>query len=110
MREGGISAKNIFSRLLTLHELRLVLNKNGTLKKDLELLNIFNKLKINKKNKIICTCGSGVTACILNISLVKIDYLNISVYDGSWSEWGSLKKMPISWKLKNFWMLELYQY
>tara|TARA_Y100000590_G_scaffold380253_1_gene448439 strand:- start:2887 stop:3717 length:831 start_codon:yes stop_codon:yes gene_type:complete len=73
-----------------------VLNKNGTLKKDLELLNIFNKLKINKKNKIICTCGSGVTACILNISLVKIDYLKISVYDGSWSEWGSLKKMPIS--------------
>jgi glycosyltransferase involved in cell wall biosynthesis len=29
MREGGISTKNIFSRLLTLHELRLVLKKNG---------------------------------------------------------------------------------
>ena len=73
-----------------------VLNDNGTLKNNFELKNIYKKLKVNKKNKIICTCGSGITACILNISLVKIDYLNISVYDGSWSEWGSLKKLPIS--------------
>ena len=47
---------------------------------------IFNKV-INNNNKIICTCGSGISACSLAFSLSLIGKFNWSVYDGSWTEW-----------------------
>ena len=44
-------------------------------------------------NKItIPTCGSGVTACVLGFALEFIGKNNWQVYDGSWSEWGSMKE------------------
>lgn len=39
---------------------------------------------------IIFTCGSGITACVLALGATISGYKNISVYDGSWTEWGSL--------------------
>lgn len=38
---------------------------------------------------IVCSCGSGVTASIVYLALEKIGAKNISVYDGSWSEYAS---------------------
>ena len=61
---------------------------NGTLKNKKEIKSMFNKLRISKNEKIISTCGSGVSACIINLALAENDFNNISVYDGSWSEWG----------------------
>ena len=37
--------------------------------------------------KIITTCGSGITACVLALALYEAGYQNAAVYDGSWSEW-----------------------
>ncbi|HEY6528740.1 MAG TPA: sulfurtransferase [Cellvibrionaceae bacterium] len=37
---------------------------------------------------IICTCGSGVTACVLALAAVVAGFSEVAVYDGSWSEWG----------------------
>lgn len=48
---------------------------------------IFSKL-INKEQKLIFICGSGVTSCITALAAELAGYPNISVYDGSWSEWG----------------------
>ena len=44
---------------------------------------------------IVTTCGSGVTACILALALFLIGKEDVAVYDGSWSEWGSLSETPI---------------
>ncbi|WP_339917912.1 sulfurtransferase [Yeosuana marina] len=49
----------------------------------------FQKLA-NKDDAIIFSCGSGITACILALGAEMSGYKNISVYDGSWTEWGSL--------------------
>ncbi|CAH8282093.1 thiosulfate/3-mercaptopyruvate sulfurtransferase [Mariniflexile fucanivorans] len=47
--------------------------------------------KLAKKNEpIIFSCGSGITACVLALGATMSGYKNISVYDGSWTEWGSL--------------------
>ena len=35
-------------------------------------------------------CGSGITACVLALGAELSGYKNISVYDGSWTEYGSL--------------------
>lgn len=43
-----------------------------------------------KEDPIIFSCGSGITACVLALGAAISGYKNISVYDGSWTEWGSL--------------------
>ncbi len=58
------------------------------LKELLEDFNIENK-------KLIFTCGSGITACIVMLAATLAGYQNIAVYDGSWSEWGQLDNAPI---------------
>ncbi len=43
---------------------------------------------INKKQQLIFSCGSGVTACIDALAADLAGYSNLAIYDGSWSEWG----------------------
>ncbi len=43
----------------------------------------------DKAPRIATTCGSGVTACILALGLFRTGKKDVSVYDGSWSEWGA---------------------
>ena len=49
----------------------------------------FKKLA-NKETSLVFSCGSGITACVLALGAEISGYKNISVYDGSWTEWGSL--------------------
>lgn len=78
-------AKNLpYSDLLT----------HGLLKSPDELKNIFNN--INSKNQaMIMSCGSGVTACVLALAAALSGCENVRVYDGSWSEWGSLANTEV---------------
>lgn len=43
-----------------------------------------------ESRKLIVSCGSGVTACILALAAKIAGYSNITLYDGSWSEWGQI--------------------
>jgi thiosulfate/3-mercaptopyruvate sulfurtransferase len=47
-------------------------------------------------SQLIFTCGSGVTACILALAATLAGYSEMSVYDGSWSEWGMPSSRPVS--------------
>tara|TARA_B100000963_G_scaffold334483_1_gene327739 strand:+ start:390 stop:1217 length:828 start_codon:yes stop_codon:yes gene_type:complete len=38
--------------------------------------------------EIICTCGSGVTACNILFGLYLLGVKNLKLYDGSWAQWG----------------------
>ncbi|MGH1455466.1 MAG: sulfurtransferase [Alphaproteobacteria bacterium] len=67
----------------------LLVDAHGMLKSKNELASLFTPLNLSAKgDKIITTCGSGITACALFLALHFLEYTNISVYDGSWSEWG----------------------
>jgi thiosulfate/3-mercaptopyruvate sulfurtransferase len=63
---------------------------NGNiLKPKTDLSVIFNRLvKGNTKN--VFSCGSGITACVLALGATICNYNNLIVYDGSWTEYGSL--------------------
>jgi len=87
LRSGHIPAsKNLpYSELIV----------NNKLKNKKELKNIFTNL-ISEDQRIIFSCGSGITACILALGAEIAGYEeNVSVYDGSWTEWGSLLELPI---------------
>ena len=72
-----------------------LVSSNGTLIPKKKISYLFNKFQIKNK-KIITSCGTGVTACILSLSLLHGLKIHSSVYDGSWTEWGQNKKLPIS--------------
>ena len=44
---------------------------------------------------IITSCGSGVTAAILNLALESIGRKPQGLYDGSWAEWGSRPDLAV---------------
>lgn len=60
-----------------------------------ELEKVFSIIKA-KNTPLIFSCGSGVTACIDALAAILIGYENISVYDGSWSEWGQVSDYPVA--------------
>lgn len=44
---------------------------------------------------VISTCGSGVTAPLLSLALNELGNDAMSVYDGSWAEWGMKGPLPV---------------
>ena len=63
--------------------------ENGVLKSKKDLAKAFYMVA-EQDDPIIFSCGSGITACVLALGAEISGYKNISVYDGSWTEWGSL--------------------
>lgn len=68
---------------------------DGKFLTDEEISNRFKEAKFNPQQKLIASCGSGLTACIILLAAYKIGYHNLAVYDGSWNEWGADSKFPI---------------
>lgn len=64
------------------------LNPDGTIIPDEKIKDIFANIDLGQK--IIASCGSGVTACILALVLFKIGKKDVIIYDGSWAEFGAL--------------------
>ncbi|MGJ8592895.1 MAG: sulfurtransferase [Aquaticitalea sp.] len=52
---------------------------------------LFNNF-VKPDEPLVFTCGSGITACILALAADVAGLNNFSVYDGSWTEYGSLTK------------------
>jgi len=60
--------------------------ENGRLSSKSKLRSIFEQYK---DKKMIFSCGSGVTSCVVALAAEQAGYKNLAVYDGSWTEWGA---------------------
>ena len=52
-----------------------------------ELRKIFESKNVDPNKPVISSCGTGVTAAIIDTALVQAGYAEGKVYDGSWTEW-----------------------
>ena len=89
LRAGHIpGSKNIHYRTL--------LNDNGTMKDAPALRAVFDAAGIDLTKPVITTCGSGVTAAIIDLALERLGHDRHSLYDGSWSEWGMYDDLKVA--------------
>ncbi|SFH08184.1 thiosulfate/3-mercaptopyruvate sulfurtransferase [Palleronia marisminoris] len=73
-----------------------LLNADGTMKGRDGLKAAFEGAGIDLSKPVITTCGSGVTAAILALGLARIGHDDWSLYDGSWTEWGAYRDLPVA--------------
>ena len=63
-------------------------------------MSALNEEGIDPEKPIISSCGSGVTAAVLFFYLKAMGFDTVSIYDGSWTEWGSRVDTKISSEVK----------
>ncbi|WP_415392407.1 3-mercaptopyruvate sulfurtransferase [Paracoccus sp. SJTW-4] len=73
----------------------LLYNDDGTMKSVPELRAVFEAAGVDLLRPAITTCGSGITAASLALALERLGKRDWSVYDGSWTEWGSYPDLKI---------------
>lgn len=70
--------------------------ENGQLKKPDDLRAVFAESGADIDKPVACTCGSGVTACVVALALHEIGKPDAAIYGGSWSEWATSPGMPVA--------------
>jgi thiosulfate/3-mercaptopyruvate sulfurtransferase len=73
-----------------------LLNADGTMKPEAELRAVFKAAGADLGKPAITTCGSGVSAAILNLALETLGKRDHALYDGSWAEWGMYGDLKVA--------------
>lgn len=77
-----------------LHYARLV-REDGTMRPVEELRAIVHDAGLDTARPVVCSCGSGITACAVLLALEVLGATETAVYDGSWTEWGGRRDTPV---------------
>ena len=73
-----------------------LLRPDGTMKPADELRAVFAEAGADLSKPAITSCGSGVTAAIVNLALERLGKRDHALYDGSWSEWGMYGDLKVA--------------
>lgn len=71
-----------------------LLEPDGTMKPGPALRARFAAAGVDGTRPVITSCGTGVTATILTLGLLRAGLPQGAVYDGSWTEWASRPDTP----------------
>jgi thiosulfate/3-mercaptopyruvate sulfurtransferase len=90
---AGVRAGHVpGSRSLPFTEL---LSAEQTLLPQAQLRARFEARGIDQHSAVVTSCGSGLTAAVLNLALEVAGWPMGALYDGSWSEWGARADTPV---------------
>lgn len=68
----------------------------GRLKDPAALKKVLEAIGITGQAPVITSCGSGVSAAIITLAMVRIGLPMGALYDGSWTEWGGNPALPVA--------------
>jgi thiosulfate/3-mercaptopyruvate sulfurtransferase len=71
-----------------------LLAADGTMKDPAALRAIFAARGADGARRMVTSCGTGVTACVLALGALRAGLPEPAVYDGSWTEWASRPETP----------------
>lgn len=66
-----------------------ILAPDGTLLEPEQLAAAYRAAGVDLSRRIVTSCGSGVSACVLALGLARLGLWDVPVYDGSWAEWAA---------------------
>jgi len=72
-----------------------LLNGDATMKSSDDLRAVFEAAGVDMGKPVITSCGSGLTAAVINLALERIGKTDHALYDGSWTEWGAFATLPV---------------
>ena len=73
-----------------------LLQGDGTMKSPEGLRAVFEAAGVDLTKPAITSCGSGITAAVINLALERIGKSDHALYDGSWTEWGAFPTLPVA--------------
>lgn len=68
--------------------------KDGKLLDKTLMIALFDEINPEKK-RLVFSCGSGITACVIALGATIAGHPVEMVYDGSWSDWGRPSDLPV---------------
>jgi thiosulfate/3-mercaptopyruvate sulfurtransferase len=68
----------------------------GALRPKAELERLYREHGALDAERVVCYCGSGVTACHALLALAHIGRSDALLYEGSWSDWARDDSLPIA--------------
>lgn len=72
-----------------------MLSENGSFLPKDRLRTMIEGAGLDLSRPIVTSCGSGITAATITLALESLGHKDNRLYDGSWTEWGSLSDTPV---------------